>query len=77
VANQLIGIPGMTSELKSGYSKMLLDRLVPALEHVNHFTEISTWKWEGMPPNNNPEFVREVNKWRDYFNRSVIELEHV
>lgn len=30
---ELIGVAGMTNELKTFYSKQLLARLVPALEH--------------------------------------------
>lgn len=63
----------MTSELKSGYSKILLDRLVPALEHPNHLSPTGEWKWEGLAPNNDKEFVELVNKWRDYFEGNVIE----
>jgi N4-gp56 family major capsid protein len=33
---ELIGVAGMTAELKTFYSKQLLARLVPALEHANH-----------------------------------------
>jgi N4-gp56 family major capsid protein len=33
---ELIGVAGMTPELKTFYSKQLLARLVPALEHANH-----------------------------------------
>lgn len=33
---ELIGVAGMTNELKTFYSKQLLARLVPALEHANH-----------------------------------------
>jgi N4-gp56 family major capsid protein len=33
---EIIGVAGMTAELKTFYSKQLLARLVPALEHANH-----------------------------------------
>ena len=33
---ELLGAAGMTNELKTFYSKQLLARLVPALEHANH-----------------------------------------
>jgi N4-gp56 family major capsid protein len=33
---ELIGVAGMTNELKTYYSKKLLDRLVPALVHAEH-----------------------------------------
>lgn len=33
---ELLGAAGMTPELKTFYSKALLARLVPALEHANH-----------------------------------------
>ena len=33
---EVIGVAGMTAELKTFYSKQLLARLVPALEHANH-----------------------------------------
>ena len=33
---ELVGVAGMTNELKTYYSKQLLARLVPALEHANH-----------------------------------------
>lgn len=36
MADELIGVAGMTNELKTFYSKQLLARLVPALEHANH-----------------------------------------
>lgn len=35
-STELIGVAGMTAELKTFYSKQLLARLVPALEHANH-----------------------------------------
>src|SRR6266852_1944309 len=36
MAFEVIGVAGMTPELKTFYSKQLLARLVPALEHANH-----------------------------------------
>lgn len=33
---ELLGVLGMTAELKTYYSKKLLDRLVPALVHAEH-----------------------------------------
>lgn len=36
MATELIGVAGQTAELKTFYSKQLLARLVPALEHANH-----------------------------------------
>jgi N4-gp56 family major capsid protein len=35
-STEQIGVNGMTNELKTFYSKQLLARLVPALEHANH-----------------------------------------
>jgi hypothetical protein len=78
VANPILPT-GMTPELKNLYSKMLLSRLVPAMEHANHPVTVDgiVWKWEGLPPNDDSEFVREVDKWRHYFEGIVVELEHV
>jgi len=36
MATELIGAAGMSVEIKTFYSKQLLARLVPALEHANH-----------------------------------------
>jgi hypothetical protein len=64
---------GMSRELKNFYSVKLLDRLVPALEHASHLSPTGEWKWEGLPPNNDAEFVEGVNKWREYYDKDVIE----
>jgi hypothetical protein len=72
VANPILPT-GMSPELKTFYSKQLLSRLIPALQHADHPLDDSAhWEWEGLPPSDNQEFVEEVNKWKHYFNGTVV-----
>jgi hypothetical protein len=56
---EILGIEGMTSELKSYYSKALLSRLVPALQHAEHGL--------GEPDPALTEMELAVNKWNRYY----------
>lgn len=53
-------------ELKVFYSKHLLDRLVPALEHADYGILEETYANE--PYNPEIEMKLAVRKWNDYFN---------
>lgn len=62
---ELLGILGMTNELKTYYSKKLLDRLVPALVHAEH----------GLQEDLGPHEGKSIEKRRfESFNANISKL---
>lgn len=65
----VLGISGISPELKTFYSKHLLDRLVPALVHADH--GILEEVYANAPYDPEIEMKLAIRKWNDYFDGKI------